>query len=167
MELKKKRTETNNLFTSGPLIVNGEVVANYSLEHTPSMIPTGIYQVTLLNDPAHRRRQIAIVADDYTPSELNPYIIATFISGNSYRNVIGKTDIVLGEKNIPGAVILSHKVFERFFERIEKCVARGERITLYVTDHMMRHTEAPPYWLEDSMHGCPSSNRQVEVDDIS
>lgn len=154
MELKRNRSETNKAFTAGPVSCNGEVISSYSLEHTPSMIPTGIYQVTLLNDPAHRRRLLAIVADDYNPTELNPYVFATFVSRNSYRDVIGKANIVLGEKNIPGAVVLGHRVFERLFDRIEKCVARGERITLYITDHMMRQTEVPAHWQEPSNHGC-------------
>lgn len=165
MQIVKKRTETNKAFTSGPLIVNDEVVADYTLEHTPSMIPTGIYQVTLVNDPAKRRRQLAIVAEDYQPTETAPYVIATFVSGNSYHDVSGRPDIIIGQKIIPGAVTLSSEVFDRLFDRIEKCIARRERITLYITDHMIKQIPVPRYWLELSNHGCGPTTIHCETNE--
>lgn len=164
MTINLHRLFTNSLFTGGLQKINGEYVADI-LELTPSMIPTGIYKATLLNIKGLRHRQIAIVADNYNPSDPNPFVFATIISGNSYRSAHGKSDIVLGKQQFPGTVILSSNIYERIFERIEKCVARGETIQLYITDHMMKQTDVPKFWLEDPKHGCPSSNRHVEVDD--
>lgn len=165
MTLEQERKETNALFTSSIVKCNGEKVVNYALEHTASMLPTGIYQVTLVMDAKIRKRHLAIVASDYVRTDANPFIMATYTSGNSYRDTLNKPNVVLGKHSIKGAVVLSRKVFGRLFERVEKCVARGERILLDITDHMMRQTEDPKFWLEDPKHGCPSSNRHVEVDD--
>lgn len=165
MTLEQERKETNALFTSSIVRCNGDKVVNYALEHTASMLPTGIYQVTLVMDANIRKRHLAIVASDYVRTDANPYIMATYTSGNSYRDTLNKPNVVLGERNFKGAVVLSRKVFGRLFERVEKCVARGESITLFITDHMMKQTEVPHHWLEDPMHGCPTSNRHVEVDD--
>lgn len=165
MTLEQLRQETNDYFTSSIIKCNGDRVVNYALEHTASMLPTGIYKMTLVMDAKIRKRHLAIVPSDYEPTDSNPYIMATYISGNSYRDTLNNPNVVLGERNIKGAVVLSRKVFGRLFERVEKCVARGESIILFITDHMMKHTEVPPHWLENSMHGCPTSSRHVEVDD--
>lgn len=165
MQTESKRFLTNDLFTVNAFYANGELISPYTLEYTESMITTGIYQILLVNNPEMRRRQIAIVADDCDPHDPAPHVIACIVSGNSYRNVRQTPNMVLGEKSFPGAVVLSNKIFNRFFDRVEKCIARGERITLFITDHMMKQTEVPHHWLEDPMHGCPTSNRHVEVDD--
>lgn len=162
MTINQHRLFTNSLYTGGQQKINGEYVADI-LEHTPSMIPSGIYKATLLNIKGLRHRQIAIVADDYNPSDPNPFVFATIISGNSYRSAHGKSDIVLGKQQFPGTVILSSKIYERIFERIEKCVARGETIQLYITDHMMKQTDVPKFWLEDPKHGCPDTTIHCEA----
>lgn len=162
MTIENLRKQKNDEYTYGISKFNGEYVADI-LEHTPTMIPPGIYKATLLNIKGLRHRQIAVVADDYNPSDPNPFVFATIISGNSYRSAQGKSDIVLGKQQFPGTVILSSKIYERIFERIEKCVARGERIMLYVTDHMMRETEVPKYWLEEPKHGCPETTIHCEA----
>ena len=61
----------------------------------------------------------------------------------------GATEIgnIIGEMLIPGAVVNSRKVFSRLFERIEKCVQRGERIELKVTDLAMVERTVPTFWL--------------------
>lgn len=153
MKIENIRKQKNAEYTTGISKFNGEYVADI-LEYTPTMIPTGIYKVKLLNIKGLRHRQIAIVADDYNPSDTKPSVFATIISGNSYRSTHGKSDIVLGKQQFPGTVIFSSKIYERIFERIEKCVARGESIQLCITDNMMRESEIPPYWLADPMHGC-------------
>lgn len=152
---------TNPEYTSGISKFNGEYVADI-LASTPDKLPTGIYKATLLNIDGQRRRQIAVVADDYNPSDTNPFVFAAITSGNSYRTAQGKSDIILGKQFFPGMVNLSTKIYERIFERIEKCVARGESIQIYVTDHMMKNTEVPRYWQEPCNHGCPETNIHVE-----
>lgn len=162
MTIENLRKQKNAEYTSGISKFNGEYVADI-LERTPSMIPTGIYKATLLKVKGQRHRQIAIVADDYNPSDPNPFVFATIVSGNSYRSAQGQSDIVLGEQLFPGVVILSSRIYERIFDRIEKCVARGESIQLYITDHLMRETEIPRYWLEDPNHGCPETTLHCEA----
>ena len=163
MKIIKERTETNRAFTAGPLSVNGETVAHYTLEHTTSMIPAGTYQLTLVHEVGKRHRQLAIVAEDYEPSLPYTIVIATLISGNSYRNVINKSDILLGEKIISGAVIHSRDIYNRLFERIEKCIARGERITLHITNKDMSENDVPKFWLATSDHGCKPTTIHCET----
>ncbi|MGM9697138.1 MAG: DUF5675 family protein [Prevotella sp.] len=147
MEITVKRTETNKAYTAGTLSANGKTVANYTLEYTSCMIPTGIYQITIVNDPTMTCRQIAVVDFDHDPTDSNPRVMATLLSGNSYLNVTNTPNVVIGEKLIPGAVVNSRKVFIRLFDRIEKCVARGERIELNVTDLTMVERTVPTFWL--------------------
>lgn len=147
MEITIKRTETNKAYTSGTLYANGKAVAHYTLEYTRCMLPAGTYQAVLVSDPKMQRRQIAIVADDCDTTVDSPHIMATLTNGNSYRNVENTPNVVIGEKLIPGVVISSRKVFDRLFDRIEKCVARGERITLHVTDNTMTERQVPTFWL--------------------
>lgn len=146
MEITRKRIETNWAYTAGILSVNGKTVAPYTLEYTKCMIPTGTYQVIIVNNPKMGHRVLAIVPEDYNPEDLHPRVIATITSGNSYRSVMYTPHMVLGERLISGAVIYSPKLYTRLFERIEKCVIRGERITLKVTDYGMRESRVPKHW---------------------
>lgn len=146
MEITRKRIETNRAYTAGILSVNGKTVAPYTLEYTQCMIPAGTYQVTIVSYPNMGHRRLAIVPEDYDPEDLHPRVIATIRSGNSYRNVMYTPHMVLGERLISGAVINSLKLYIRLFERIEKCVIRGERITLKVTDDGMRESRVARHW---------------------
>lgn len=147
MEITVKRTETNKAYTAGSLSVNGKTVAHYTLEYTHCMMPAGIYQITLVSDPTMTCRQIAVVDFDHDPTDSTPRVMATIASGNSYRNVKNTPNVVIGEMLIPGAVVNSRKVFSRLFERIEKCVQRGERIELKVTELTMVERTVPTFWL--------------------
>ena len=147
MEITVKRTETNKAFTAGTLSANGKTVAHCTLECTRCMIPAGIYKITIVNDPTMNCRQIAVVDFNDDPTDSNPRVMATILSGNSYRNVTNTPNVVMGEMLIPGAIVNSRKVFIRLFDRIEKCVARGEHIKLNVTDLTMVERTVPTFWL--------------------
>lgn len=147
MEITVKRTETNKAYTAGTLSANGKTVAHYTLEYTRCMLPAGTYRLTIVSDPEMSRRQLVVVAADYAPTVADPRVMATIVSGNSYRNVKNTPNMVIGEKLIPGAAVNSRKVFDRLFERMEKCVARGEPIALHVTDRTMVERRVPTFWL--------------------
>lgn len=147
MEIKIQRKETNKAYTSGTLSANGKTVAQYILEYTQCMLPPGTYQLTMLTDTVAMHRQLAVVAEDHDTVNAQPHVMAVVMSGNSYRNVMNTPNVVIGEKLIPGAVINSRKVFERFFDRMEKCVARGESITLCIDGNNVREHKVPTFWL--------------------
>lgn len=56
-----------------------------------------------------------------------------------------------------GICFRSLAVFDKLFDRLEKCVKRGEDISLFIDDTWMKHTDVPHYWLEDPHHGCKAN----------
>ena len=200
------REEVNSLFTTSKLKINEERSNTIMFEHTPSLLPCGIYKVALVETDRDRRRQVAIVAcDAETRGKRHPHILATFQGGNSCLNAkpvgMGKkfSDLVFGGDCVDvkgagrtaveskgagrtaveskgagraaveskddyhvnvrllhqmGICFRSAEVFDRFFERVEKCIKRGEEISLFIDDTFIKKTKVPHYWLEDSYHGC-------------
>jgi len=180
------REEANSLFTTSKLKINEERSNTIMFEHTPSLLPCGIYKVALVETDRDRRRQVAIVACDAdTHGKRRPHILATFQGGNSCQNarpvgmgkkfsnlvfggdcvdvkgagrtaVEGKDDYHVNVRLLHqmGICFRSAEVFDRFFERVEKCIKRGEEISLFIDDTFIKKTEVPHYWLEDSYHGC-------------
>lgn len=176
MDLIFIREEVNSLFTTSKLKINEERSNTIMFEHTPSLLPCGIYKVALVETDRDLRRQVAIVAcDAETRGKRRPHILATFQGGNSCQNArpvgMGKkfSNLVFGgdctdvkpdyRVNVRllhqmGICFRSAEVFDRFFERVEKCIKRGEEISLFIDDTFIKKTEVPHFWLEDSYHGC-------------
>lgn len=90
-------------------------------EHTVDMLATGIYQVTLLPVEDHKP-VIAVVASDNERSETSPYVLATFEVGMPLKR---------------GTILLDCMDYDRLFRTVSRCYDRGERIDLFISDHMM------------------------------
>lgn len=57
-----------------------------------------------------------------------------------------------------GICFRSAVAFDKLFDRLEKCVKRGEEISLFIDDTLMQKTEVPHFWLEDPYHGCKAED---------
>ena len=130
MEIIINRLTSNLLYTEGSMIVNGMNFTS-TLEDTPSMLPAGIYDVTLQKQ-AKGPRQICF-GDK-----------SRLTHGNVWKDARPDGSIVIGEPLIPGCVVRSRAAYDRLFERIEKCKTP---ITLTICDGQCRQNQPISHWL--------------------
>lgn len=142
MLLEIKRRSSNALYTEGALFINGVINCPYTVEHTDSMLPKGAYQVKLAKD-RFRRRVIGIFP--LTTVSKQPLMIIE--AKYSYRCAKARKAIVVGKKLISGAVYQNQPLFNRLFDRIEKCEERKEEIVLLITEQQMRRSFPIGHWM--------------------
>ena len=142
MLLEIKRNKSNALYTEGALFINGVINCPYTVEHTGSMLPKGAYQVKLTKD-RFRRRVIGIFP--LTAAAKQPFMIME--AKYSYRCAKARKAIVVGKKLISGAVYQNQPLFNRLFDRIEKCEERKEEIVLLITEQQMRRSFPICHWM--------------------
>ena len=130
MEITVKRLTTNRLYTEGSMIVNGMEFTS-TLEDTPTMLPAGIYHVTLIRQ-AEGPRRICFNGN------------SGLTRGNVWKDARPDGSIVIGEPLIPGCVVRSRAAYDRLLERIEKCKTP---ITLYICNDQCRPDQPISHWL--------------------
>ena len=133
MNITIKRTQKNELYTEGLILIRGKKIA-HTVEHTLSMLPAGHYQVRLCKNKA-KRRIISIIQTDWSIGISSSWI------GSRKHHVIA-----IGQSLIPGAVYRSTSIYERLFDRIEKCPSRRERIHLFIDETQCVNNKPIQHW---------------------
>lgn len=137
MIISIKRKFLNQLYTEGRLLVN-DYQQTFTVEATEVMLPPGQYQVRLTKDKA-RRRVIGI----FSPSKPTGWSIGI---GHSWIGSRKHHVIAIGQPLIPGSVYKATEIYERLFDRIEKCEQRGEAITLVIDESQCIENKPIKHW---------------------
>lgn len=168
MTITYERLIITPLYIMGRININGESEHYDTLELTASQIPGTLMKVTLLKPRKEQARILALVADDYDyqQPDAGTFCIGHITKGISYRSLKNKTGILIGQKDFPGSLTLSRKIYNRLFDRIEKCLnkpsSRREVIQFVIRHTIPQHRDAHPYWLADPTHGCPPTTIHCE-----
>lgn len=145
MELRIKRQTSNQLYTEGRLLVN-DLRTTHTVESTADMLPAGKYTIRLTKDK-NRRRVIGIFSLNPKPSALNPHYTGWSIGiGHSWIGSRKHRVIVIGDVLIPGTVYRATEIYERLFDRIEKCEDRHEPITLVIDESQCIENKPVKHW---------------------
>lgn len=163
MQLELFRLSSNHLYTHGNLVVNGGQFSN-TVEHTLSMLPIGEYTIKLKKVGKSRRKMVIIPVNakiTHHASLITHPLVYSIDAGNSWKDSLAKSKIIIGETNIPGTIIKSQQFCDLLFERIEKSKTP---ITLHIYDHLCREDKPIQFWLSPSDHDCPPSRQFVDVD---
>lgn len=143
MKITVKRLTINRLYTEGQLLIN-HTPTTHTVESTELMLPPGHY-IVRLTKTKDRRRVIAILPTSLHPRR--PSTPTTSIGiGQSWIASRKHHVIAIGQPLIPGAVYKATEVYERLFDRIEKCEARKELIHLTITEHGCRENHPISHW---------------------
>lgn len=167
MEIIIYRRLKNALYTEGKLLINGGR-QTYTVEPTDVMLPKGEYLIQIVKHSA-RKQTIDIFAIGQAskgqmgkaliqPTGWHLGIAHSFIGSKQHKT------IAIGTPLIPGVVYKASRIFERITDRLAKCMERNEPIHLIINDDSCRDHRLSSYWLEPKTHGCPSSDRRLEVD---
>lgn len=140
MEIILYRMRSNRLYTEGELFINGNR-ATFTVESSDRMLPIGTYSLDLLKRSS-RKQQLVILGAK--PSGHGRWTVQT---GNSYRDAHKRQAIVVGDPLTPGVVYRSPRIFQRLISRLTKCRARGESITLEISEARCRQTQPIRQWL--------------------
>lgn len=130
MKIILNRLTSNRLYTEGRMFVNGMNFTS-TLEDTPTMLPAGIYDVTLCKQ-TKGPRQICFNGK------------SRLAHGNVWKDAKPEGSIVISEPLIPGCVVRSRAAYDRLFERIEKCKTP---IALTICDGQCRQNQPISHWL--------------------
>ena len=146
MIISIKRKFLNQLYTEGRLLVN-DYQQTFTVEATEVMLPPGQYQVRLTKDKA-RRRVIGILKPSGTmkPTETFTPTGWSIGIGHSWIGSRKHHVIAIGQPLIPGSVYKATEIYERLFDRIEKCEQRGEPITLVIDESQCVENKPIKHW---------------------
>lgn len=171
MELSLTRTSTNCLYTLGSLRINGRH-QTYTVEYTLSMLPAGQYTVRIVKYSA-RKQSICIFSSSGEGHEHSPLTVITvchsWISCRNYRQprpskspkqspssrqspTKTKSPIGIGLPLIPGAMYKGTPHYGRITDRLMKCTARKESITLTISGRNCIHEQPVSHWLRPNTH---------------
>ena len=157
MIIEIRRLRKNRLYTESELHINDRKTT-YAVESTADMLPVGIYSLQIVKQSA-RKQKLCIFGDNHINLDWTIGVSLSWIG--SKKNKV----IAIGEPFFPGAVNKASAEFERIIDRITKGLERNEHIQFVISEDRCQPNEPIKYWLEDKMHGCPPSNRRVEVDE--
>lgn len=118
MQLNLKHVKWNEFQTLGEIYDDNNLLLCNSVEHTPTALPDGIYQLTMVVDGIQHRQHIAIVASDHDRSYRKPYILALIESGTERHGEV---------------VTLLPEEYDRFYLAVKNCYDRHETIILFVS----------------------------------
>ena len=153
MELSLTRTSTNCLYTLGSLRINGRH-QTYTVEYTLSMLPAGQYTVRIVKYSA-RKQSICIFSSSGDGHGHSPLSVITvchsWISCRKFRRP-SKSPIGIGLPLIPGAMYKGTPHYERITDRLMKCTARKESITLTISGRNCIHEQPVSHWLRPNTH---------------
>ena len=127
------RTYKNKFYTEGLIKVNGKQIA-HTIEDTLTMLPPGKYQIRLCRYKSKRR----IIRISNTSWSIG--------IGLSWIGSHKQHSIAIGHPLIPGVVYKATRTYVRLFERIEKCQARKEQITLVINDSKCQPCTSSSHW---------------------
>lgn len=156
MILSVKRLKSNRLYTEGQLHIN-DMRTTLTVESTEIMLPAGQYVLQLVNKNERKRELIIFNADGSKTGWRIGF-------GNSWIGSKKDHTICIGQYLIPGALYQAAPIYERIIKRLEKCKERKESILLFIYEDDCSPSAPIQHWLETSDHGCPPTNRRVEVD---
>ena len=153
----------------GALSINGQH-QTFTVEHTESMLPAGLYQVRIVKHSARKQSICIFSSEGNNHSPLSVITVChSWIGCRDYRKRHHRppmSPISIGTPLIPGAMYKGTPDYERITDRLMKCEARGESIQLIISDDQCIPCKPIRYWTEPANHGCPPSNRRVErIDD--
>lgn len=140
MHILLQRLRINRLYTDGELYINGGYQTG-TVECTFTMLPEGHYELKI--DHRTKRKHTLTVFRD------GKNLGVTFRVGHSWINSHDSHTICLGKPLIPGVVYRGTEDFERIHERLKKCVARHEPITLTISECSAKITTPIRHWLLD------------------
>lgn len=153
MKINLIRKQTNALFTTSELRIKGRRYIPYCVEHTKAMLPVGEYTITVKTDDyLHNRTLVITMTETIKNGSKVQRAVGELTHGNSYKSVLYKPHIVVGEQLIDGIVRLSKKLFNKLLDRIEKCMQRQEEIVLSITDDFISISQVPNFWINESTH---------------
>ena len=135
MNITINRQKKNRLYTQGILMINGKAITT-TIEATQTMLSSGTYQVRLRKKQASRRL-IGIINTSWSIG-----------IGHSWLNSHQGHLITIGDFLIPGALYRATPVYERLFDRIEKCEHRHESITLTIREDRCTSCHPISHWLK-------------------
>jgi len=140
MLIEIKRRKSNYLYTEGELYINDKK-QTLTIESTETMLPAGTYLIRLSTN-GHRKRVISI----FTISSAYP---SSFIGiCHSWIDCKKENMVSIGEHLISGVLYNSTEIYNRIFERLEKCVNRGETINLEIQEQGMSESNVISHWLK-------------------
>lgn len=163
MLIEIRRFKSNVLYTEGVMYIN-DVHNTLTVESTERMLPAGHYTLKLYNKNAHKRELLILETTSskkHVGHQPTGWKIGTSVSWIGSKR---EQTICIGQQLIPGALYKAAPIYERIIKRLEKCKDRKEPINLVIIDDGCKETVPISHWREDPMHGCPPSNRHVEVD---
>lgn len=147
MQIEIHRTKTNRLYTEGHIIVNGADFC-HTIEHTPSMLPTGKYKV-VLKKISSSHRAIAIIPQSHKEDVHLSTIEqgASWITANkiALKQSLTMSPILIGTPLIPGVIKQSANSYNRLFERLKKCKTE---VTLTIRDNRCKPNSPNPHWVK-------------------
>lgn len=94
-------------------------------EHTPTMLPTGEYAVTIAFDARFDRKMPMIRLTNAGQT------VGVLRFGNGVYT-LRDGSIIVGEHRCPGLCIKSKQTFDRIYDRMQKASQRNEQITLTI-----------------------------------
>ena len=146
MDIRIKRTTTNQLFTTGELAINDKQQA-FTVEPTDTMLPEGIYTLRYAQKAKLERRLQVVGKNNKANGEKTEKRHKGWVIGavNSWIDARKTRTIGLGQPLIPGVLIHSGKTTERIMNRLNKCRLRGEPVTLIITGPKQLKT-VPAFW---------------------
>lgn len=162
MDIKINRTITTRLYTMGELFINGSKTT-HTVEDTLTMLEEGIYKVRLHKGKS-RRREIAIIPNSPHKGGAGGGL-HHFEPNGSHITSRKNLSICIGESLIPGALKNGQDTYDRLFDRLEKAEARKEPVLLIITDENVQASQPAPFWDAPSHHGCPPTQRRVELNE--
>lgn len=127
MKIYLYRTRTRQHTTDGVLRNEMGVRICDTAEHTPTMLPRGEYSVKFKRHRKYKHRApwLQLVDDEGTASGF-------VIHGNGVHARGFGTTIIVGEHLVPGVVLNSHHYFRQIVKRIEKALARKQKVTIII-----------------------------------
>ena len=132
MKLILRRKDVHANTTDGTLLIelarrgcnNTERLCD-TAEHTPTMLPTGEYAVTIAFDARFERKMPTISLTNAGRT------VGVLRFGNG-AYTLRDGSIIVGENRCPGLCIKSKPTFDRIYDRMQKAQQRKEQITLTV-----------------------------------
>ena len=155
MEIYINRQKINQLYTMGALSINGQH-QTFTVEHTESMLPAGLYQVRIVKHSARKQSICIFSSEGNNHSPLSVITIChSWIGCRDYRKRRHRppmSPISIGTPLIPGAMYKGTADYERITDRLMKCMARKEPITLWISERGSIHNRPISHWLEPNTH---------------
>ena len=155
MEITISRQSMNHLYTMGQLRINGQH-QTFTVEDTQSMLPAGRYIVRIVKRSARRQTICIFSSEGDSHAPLSAITVChSWIGCRKYRqqrNHPSLSPVSIGTPLIPGAMYKGIPVYERITDRLMKCSARKELITLSVSERNCIQNRPISHWLTPVTH---------------